>query len=87
MKASIDMHTTTKEKWEMVFSVQSVPRLYNEDQLPWAVNQWVLRQQLEEKEVSVRWPPACKDMSPQAEERPLMEDIIKQHSEDHNWEH
>jgi hypothetical protein len=28
----------------------------------------VLRQQLEEYEVGVRWPPACEDVSPGAEE-------------------
>jgi hypothetical protein len=39
VKASIDMHTTTEELWEVVSSVQSMPRLYNEDQLPLAVNQ------------------------------------------------
>jgi hypothetical protein len=30
----------------------------------------------------VRWPPACKDVSPGAEERPLLEDVSKQHSEE-----
>jgi hypothetical protein len=28
----------------------------------------------------VRWPPACEDVSPEAEERPLLEDITKQSS-------
>jgi hypothetical protein len=30
----------------------------------------------------VRWPPACEDVSPEAEERLLLEDITKQRSED-----
>jgi hypothetical protein len=30
----------------------------------------------------VRWPPACEDMSQEAEERPLLEDVIKQRTED-----
>jgi hypothetical protein len=30
----------------------------------------------------VRWPPACEDVSPGAEERPLLEDVTKQRSED-----
>jgi hypothetical protein len=32
----------------------------------------VLRQQLEEEEVGVNWPPACEDVSPGAGERPLV---------------
>jgi hypothetical protein len=35
----------------------------------------------------VRCPPACEDMSLEAEERPLLEDLTKQRSEDHDWEH
>jgi hypothetical protein len=31
--AAIDMHTTIEELLETVFSVQSMPRLYNEGQL------------------------------------------------------
>jgi hypothetical protein len=42
----------------------------------------VLRRQLEQEEVSVRWPPACEDVSPAAKERPLLEDVTKQSSED-----
>jgi hypothetical protein len=30
----------------------------------------------------VRWPPAYKDMSPGAEERPLLEEVTKRCSED-----
>jgi hypothetical protein len=30
----------------------------------------------------VRWPPACEDMSPGAEERAFLEDVTKQRSED-----
>jgi hypothetical protein len=32
--ATTDMHETTEELLDAVFSVWSVPRLYNEDQLP-----------------------------------------------------
>jgi hypothetical protein len=42
-----DTHATLVEVFEAVFSVRSVPRLYNEK---------VLRRQLEEQEVAVRWP-------------------------------
>jgi hypothetical protein len=35
----------------------------------------------------VRWPPACEDVSPGAEERPLLEDVTKQRSEGRDWEH
>jgi hypothetical protein len=58
---------------EETFFVWSMPRLYNET---------VLRQQSEEWEVGVRWPPACEDVSPGAEERPLLEAVTKQRSED-----
>jgi hypothetical protein len=37
-------------------------------------------------EASVRWPPACEDVSSGAEERALLEDGTKQRSEDHDWE-
>jgi hypothetical protein len=30
----------------------------------------------------VTWPPVCKVMSPEAEERPLLEDVTKQRSVD-----
>jgi hypothetical protein len=30
----------------------------------------------------VRWPSACEDVRPGAEERPLLEDVTKQRSED-----
>jgi hypothetical protein len=36
--AVTDKHTTTAELLEAVFSVQSVPRLYNEDQMPLPVS-------------------------------------------------
>jgi hypothetical protein len=29
----------------------------------------------------VRWPPAYEDLSPEAEERPLLEEVTKQRSE------
>jgi hypothetical protein len=40
-----------------------------------------------EEEVDVRWPPASEDVSPGAEERPLLEDVTKQSSEDLDSEH
>jgi hypothetical protein len=30
----------------------------------------------------MRWPPACEDVCPGAEKRPLLEDVTKQRSED-----
>jgi hypothetical protein len=33
------------------------------------------------------WPPACEDVSPEAEERPLLEDATKQRSKDRDWKH
>jgi hypothetical protein len=47
----------------------------------------VLRLQLQEQEVGVKWLPACEDVSPEAEEHPLLGDITKQSSEDRDWEH
>jgi hypothetical protein len=35
----------------------------------------------------VRWSPACRDVSPVAENRPLLEDVIKQRSEERDREH
>jgi hypothetical protein len=32
--------------------------------------------------VGVRWPPACKDMSPAAEDRSLLEDVTRHGSDD-----
>jgi hypothetical protein len=43
---------------------------------------WLLVSLLEEYEVGVRWPPACEDVSPGAKERPLLEAVTKQRSED-----
>jgi hypothetical protein len=34
----------------------------------------------------VRWPPACEDVSPGAQERPLLEDVTQQRSEDRDYE-
>jgi hypothetical protein len=34
----------------------------------------------------VSWPPVCEDVSPEAEECPLLEDVTKQRSEDRNYE-
>jgi hypothetical protein len=47
----------------------------------------VLRRQLEGWEVGVRWLPACEDVIPGAEERPLLEDVTKQRNEHRGWEH
>jgi hypothetical protein len=50
--AEIDPHATIEELLEAMFSVRSVPRLYNEDQLPLRVSregvcrQAILRRQL-----------------------------------------
>jgi hypothetical protein len=41
MKASADTHVTTEEPWEAVFSVQSLTRLYREDELPLVVGRLV----------------------------------------------
>jgi hypothetical protein len=35
----------------------------------------------------VRWSSACEDVSPGAEERPFLEDVTKQHSENSGREH
>jgi hypothetical protein len=37
---------------------------------------------VEKQEAGVGWPPACNDVSPEAEECQLVEDVTKQHSED-----
>jgi hypothetical protein len=42
----------------------------------------VIRRQFEEWEIGMRWPPACEYVIPEAEERPLLEDVTKQCSED-----
>jgi hypothetical protein len=42
----------------------------------------VLKRQLEIQEVGVRLSPTCEDVSPEAEELPLLEDDTKQRSED-----
>lgn len=42
----------------------------------------VLRQLLDKSEVGVRLAPACEDVSPEAEECPLLEDVTKQSTED-----
>jgi hypothetical protein len=60
----------------------SVPRLHNEDQLPLGG-----RLETTEEDFGVRWPPVYEDMSPEAEERPLLEAATKLHSEDRESEH
>jgi hypothetical protein len=44
----------------------------------------VLRWLLEESEMGVRWPPAWENVSPEAEECPLLENVMKQCREDHD---
>jgi hypothetical protein len=84
VNADTDTLATTEELLEAVFSVRSVPRLYKEDQLSLQVSR---RTQLEEEEVGVRRPPACEDVSPEAEGFPLLEDVAQQRSEDRDREH
>jgi hypothetical protein len=62
---------------EVVFSAQFVPRLYKEEHMS-------LRESAEaavRRVGYVRWPPACEDVSPGAEDRPFLEDVTKQSSE------
>jgi hypothetical protein len=70
---------------EVVFSV---PRLHKESALSWPV-QFSSAQELtaegstscsqqSQNEVGVRWSPACQEVSPEAEERPLLEAVTKQ---------
>jgi hypothetical protein len=73
-------HAITEE----TFFAQSVPMLYNKEQVP-------LQECLE---MAVRrvggWcemAAACEGMSPGAEERPLLEAVTKQFSEDPDSEH
>jgi hypothetical protein len=65
----------------VVLYVRSVPGLCKKDKLP-----TILRRQLEEYEVGVRWPPACEDVSPGAKERPLLQGVTNRRSEDRDWE-
>jgi hypothetical protein len=66
--AATDMHATMEELLEAVFSVRSVPSLYDKEQLRLRGN----FEMTEKCEVGVRWPSACEDISPGAEERPLV---------------
>jgi hypothetical protein len=68
-------HINTVTAKKKAFSVASVPRLYDEDQLPLPVQLWVScwivrSRQLVSSEVGVRWSPSCKDVSPEGGERP-----------------
>jgi hypothetical protein len=78
--AATDMYAILEE----TFSVRSMPRLYNEDELP-------LQHSLEAAVRRVggwlKWPPAFEDVSPGTEERPLLEDVTKQLSDGHDREH
>jgi hypothetical protein len=59
---------------EAMFSVQSVQTLYNKKRHA-ASWETVLGRQLEEQEVSMRWPPDCENMSRGAEECPVLENV------------
>jgi hypothetical protein len=61
------MLATMKELLEVVFSMQSVPRLYRKEP-----------SQKREYVVGARWSPACKDMSPEAEGRLPLEAVTEQ---------
>jgi hypothetical protein len=63
---------TMEELLEAVFSVRPMPKLYDKDQLPLQESPWT----------AVEWPPACEDVSPDADDRPLLEHVTKQGSED-----
>jgi hypothetical protein len=65
--ATTDWHTTTEKLFEAVCSVQSMLMLciHNEDWLPLHGSPEMA--ELEELEVGVRWLPAYKDMSTEAE--------------------
>jgi hypothetical protein len=52
--------------------VRSVPGLYDEDQLPLCDN---LETAVRRVEVGVRWPSACEDVIPVAEECPLLSQL------------
>jgi hypothetical protein len=39
------------------------------------------------EEVGVKWPPIYMDVGPEAEDRPLLEEVTKQCSEDRDGEH
>jgi hypothetical protein len=39
--------------------------------------------ELEEFDLGVRWQSACESVSPDVEDRPLLEDVNKQSSEEH----
>jgi hypothetical protein len=68
-------YATIEELLEAVFSVQSLPRLYNEIQLLYESKVWS-RQLVSSN--GVRQLPACKDRSPEAEEHPPLEALTKQ---------
>jgi hypothetical protein len=61
-----------------VFSVRSAPKIHNKHQL---LRERVLRLELEEQEVGVRFPSASDNASLRTEEYSLLEDVTKQHSE------
>jgi hypothetical protein len=66
---------------EAVFSVQSMPRLYNEDQLPLQESPEIA---VKKYEFGVRWLPPCEDVSLGAEEHQPLENVSKQRSEHQN---
>jgi hypothetical protein len=70
---------TTEELLEAVYSVRSVPRLYKgvrfQPGTDWSETVRSLR--LVSSEVGVRRSPACKDVSPEVEERPLPRNVTE----------
>jgi hypothetical protein len=60
MIAAADTYATTEELLEAVFSMLSMPRLYNEDQLPLQKSSEMA---VRREEVGVRWSPALESVS------------------------
>jgi hypothetical protein len=60
----------------------------NQERLCWRgpVAIYLIGLRLEEQEAGVRWSPPCTDVNPEADERPPLEDITSQRSEDRDWE-
>jgi hypothetical protein len=67
--AATGTYAIIEEQFEAMFSVRSVPRLYNEAQLPLVKS---LETAVRRVDVGVRWPPTCEDVSPGTGERPLV---------------
>jgi hypothetical protein len=72
-------HATIEDLSEAVFSVRSMPRPYSHHQLPLPES---FKAPIRRVEIPVRWSSAREDVSPEAEERPLLGDVNKQSNED-----